>query len=312
VRPVRRRETFDRQWSHFAERLHYVPIAGAAGLADKVAHTSASRRLAAASPLPEHPAVGSEFVVRTLKDANLVDRARIILEKPSAWTSHRQTSQRHAARHVHEEQVFRIDHFLGKEAARTSWPSASPTACSSRSGTATTSTTSRSTCLRSFRSGPGGLLRGHRAFRDMVVTTCSRSSPSWPWSPHRARAECDQRGEEQGLPLLRRSTSRAWCAGSTRATGLPGSPPTRRPRPSSPCAARSTTALAGVPFFLRTGKRMARARASSRSPSVSRRRACSRRARCRAQGPDHLTFDLAMHRSFPSRSTASARGQGCP
>jgi len=36
-----------------------------------------------------------------------------------------------------ESQVFRIDHFLGKEAAQTSWRFASPTVYSSRSGTAT-------------------------------------------------------------------------------------------------------------------------------------------------------------------------------
>ena len=52
---------------------------------------------------------------------------------------------------------------------------------------------------------------------------------------------------------------------------------------------------AGVPFFLRTGKRHgARASASSPSPSASRPRACFPiGSGVGAQGPDHLTFDLA-------------------
>ena len=42
---------------------------------------------------------------------------------------------------------------------------------------------------------------------------------------------------------------------------------------------------AGVPFFLRTGKRMAEDSASSRSPFASRRRACSLPVRASARGP---------------------------
>jgi len=38
-----------------------------------------------------------------------------------------------------DSQVFRIDHFLARRRRRTSWPCASPTASSSRSGTASTS-----------------------------------------------------------------------------------------------------------------------------------------------------------------------------
>jgi len=50
---------------------------------------------------------------------------------------------------------------------------------------------------------------------------------------------------------------------------------------------------AGVPFFLRTGKRWPRASASFRLRSASRPRACFLRIPgVGAQGPDHLTFDL--------------------
>ena len=43
-----------------------------------------------------------------------------------------------------EKQIYRIDHYLGKETVRTSWRSVSPTESLSRSGTAATSTTCRS------------------------------------------------------------------------------------------------------------------------------------------------------------------------
>ena len=70
---------------------------------------------------------------------------------------------------------------------------------------------------------------------------------------------------------------------------------TRRPRRSSPSSARSTTGAGpGVPFYLRTGKRMAEgARIISiafREPPKSMFPAGSGVG---AQGPDHLTFDLA-------------------
>ena len=69
---------------------------------------------------------------------------------------------------------------------------------------------------------------------------------------------------------------------------------TPAPRPSSPCAARSTTgAGAGCPFYLRTGKRMGEgARIISiafREPPQSMFPEHSRVGR---YGPDHLTFDL--------------------
>ena len=110
-------------------------------------------------------------------------------------------------------------------------------------------------------------------------------------------AGTDRRGEEQGLPLAAaRSSRRRWCAGSTTATSTsPACTRTRRPRRSS----RSRCEIdnwrwAGVPFYLRTGKRMAdggriisiafREPPKSMFPSGSG---------VGAHGPDHLTFDLA-------------------
>ena len=106
-----------------------------------------------------------------------------------------------------------------------------------------------------------------------------------------------QRGEEQGLPL-----DAADRAGRRRARPVRGLPrrarrrrPTPRPRRSSRCAARSTTGAGpACRSTCAPASAWPRAPASSRSPSASRRRACSRAGSgVGAHGPDHLTFDLA-------------------
>ena len=62
---------------------------------------------------------------------------------------------------------------------------------------------------------------------------------------------------------------------------------------------------AGVPFFLRTGKRLAEVKDYfSRLPRAAQEHV-SRRSGVGAQGPDHLTFDLADASNCPCRSMAS-------
>ena len=74
-----------------AQRLHYLSVPPKAALA----------------------------VITMLRDANLVDRARVVMEKPfgtdldSAIALNDQVHET-----FHERQIFRIDHFLGKEAAQ--------------------------------------------------------------------------------------------------------------------------------------------------------------------------------------------------
>ena len=119
-------ETFGRgrvneeDWDRFERRLSWVDGgAGAIGLADAVAKAEADigeerRRLHYLSV----PPAAAAAVIKTLGDAGLVERSRIIMEKP--FGTDLATSQKLNAM-VHEvfaeEQVFRIDHFLGKEAA---------------------------------------------------------------------------------------------------------------------------------------------------------------------------------------------------
>ena len=108
------------QWDTFAHKLHFVPQSAgpeALGQAVKEAEEKlgdAYRRLHYLS-VPPRAAVN---VIDMLRDADLVDRSRVVMEKPFG------TDLRSAVelnRRVHEtfseDQIFRIDHFLGKEPA---------------------------------------------------------------------------------------------------------------------------------------------------------------------------------------------------
>lgn len=110
----------EEDWHHFERRLSWVDgSAGPAALAEAVARAEAdigeeSRRLHYLSVPPGAAAA----VIRTLGEAGLVDRSRIVMEKPFG-TDLASAIELNAMVHevFDEEQVFRIDHFLGKEAA---------------------------------------------------------------------------------------------------------------------------------------------------------------------------------------------------
>jgi len=109
------------QWAGFEQKLTFVPqSAGPEGLAAGVAKAEAEiggdvRRLHYLS-IPPNAAAD---VIEMLGKADLVHRARVIMEKPFGTDL---ASARALNDTVHrifdEEQVFRIDHFLGKEAAQ--------------------------------------------------------------------------------------------------------------------------------------------------------------------------------------------------
>ncbi len=94
--------------------------------------------------------------------------------------------------------------------------SGSPTVCSSRSGTASTSTTSRSTCPRRSSIGHRGrLLRDDRRVpRHGRRPTCSRCSRSWRWS-RRPRSSPRRSAKRRTRCSARccRSSRRTSCAG---------------------------------------------------------------------------------------------------
>jgi glucose-6-phosphate 1-dehydrogenase len=111
----------EEEWARFAGKLRYVPqSAGAEALSGAVSAAEeelgdAVRRLHYLSVPPK----AALAVINMLRAADLVDRARVIMEKPfgsdlySAVTLNARVHETFA-----ESQIFRIDHFLGKEPAQ--------------------------------------------------------------------------------------------------------------------------------------------------------------------------------------------------
>ena len=109
------------QWAGFESKLSFVPLSsGPDGLADAVrkAEEAIGGEVRRLHYLSIPPSVASD-VIHLLGKADLVDRSRVIMEKPFGTDL---VSARELNAVVHEifeeEQVFRIDHFLGKEAAQ--------------------------------------------------------------------------------------------------------------------------------------------------------------------------------------------------
>ena len=109
------------EWAAFAQTLDYVPLATGA---DALRHAveKAEQALGGESRRVHYlsvPPAAALSAVRLLAEADLVARCRIIMEKPfgtdlaSAVSLNAQLHEVFA-----EDQIFRIDHFLGKEAAQ--------------------------------------------------------------------------------------------------------------------------------------------------------------------------------------------------
>lgn len=296
-----RGELSDDLWSHFAGTISYVPNdAGAEGLAKAVSAKEAEltgtvRRLHYLSIPPS----ASAAVVQRLFEATLVERSRIILEKPFGTDL---ASARTLNATVHEifdeDQVFRIDHFLGKEAALN---------------------------ILAFRFAnglfepiwnrdhidhvqidvPESLSVGERAdfyeqtgaFRDMVVTHLFQILAFMAMEPPTA-LEPTAINEEKNkvfrsmLPIDPRHVIRGQYEGYRRTPGV--DPHSQTETFVALRVEIDNWRWAGVPFYLRTGKEMAEgARIISiafREPPKSMFPAGSGVG---TQGPDHLTFDLA-------------------
>ena len=109
------------QWDAFAGNLRYVPVtAGPEALAAAVADAEAqlgdeARRLHYLSVPPK----SALDVITMLGEAKLVERSRVVMEKPFGTdlaSAIRLNDEVHET--FDESRIFRIDHFLGKEAAQ--------------------------------------------------------------------------------------------------------------------------------------------------------------------------------------------------
>ena len=122
IREHSTREMGDTDWHEFAQRLDFVPLsAGPLALGEAVGRAEAllpgevNQRLHYLSVPPK----AALAAVRTIAEADLVERSRVVMEKPFG-TDYASAVALNAQLHevFEEDQIFRIDHFLGKEAAQ--------------------------------------------------------------------------------------------------------------------------------------------------------------------------------------------------
>src|SRR5262245_14084170 len=122
IREHSRLEVSTEDLAEFTERLDWAPHTGGPQ-ALRSAVLDSDRKHADPGALRLHylsvPPQAALAVVRTIAEADLVPRSRIVMEKPFGTDL---ISARALNARLHEvfdeEQIFRIDHFLGKEAAQ--------------------------------------------------------------------------------------------------------------------------------------------------------------------------------------------------
>jgi glucose-6-phosphate 1-dehydrogenase len=109
------------EWITFAENLDYIPMAAGAEVL-RAAVDKAETALGGESRRVHYlsvPPSAALAAVRLLAEANLVERSRIIMEKPFGTDLESAVSLNATLHEVFSEnQIFRIDHFLGKEPAQ--------------------------------------------------------------------------------------------------------------------------------------------------------------------------------------------------
>ena len=288
-------------WDAFSNNLNYVPLtAGAAVLKAAVLEAERSfnvecRRLHYLS-VPPNAALSA---VRLLGEAELVDRSRVIMEKPFGTDLASAVLLNNKLHEVFDEdRIFRIDHFLGKEAAQN---------------------------ILAFRFANGlfepiwnrnfinhvqidvpeklglgkrsGFYEQTGAYKDMVVTHLFQilgfMAMEAPTSLEpKPISEEKNKVFRSMLPIKPADVVRGQYTGYRSEEGVSADSDTE-----TFIALRchiDNWRWAGVPFYLRTGKRMAEGQRiisiAFREPPKSMFPAGSGIGE---QGPDHLTFDLA-------------------
>jgi glucose-6-phosphate 1-dehydrogenase len=291
----------DAAWKRFAERLTYVPQgAGPEGLASAVKEAEAllgpgTRRLHYLSVPPK----AAQAVIAMLRDSDLVEHSRVVMEKPFGHDFASAVQLNDFVHSVfHESQIFRIDHFLGKEAAQN---------------------------ILAFRFANGlfepiwnrgfidhvqidipetlgldqraSFYEATGAYKDMVVTHLMQVMAFVAMEPPTAlepRAISEEKNKvfRSMLPIDVRKVVRGQYGGYRDEEGV-----------SRDSDTETFIALqvdidswrwAGVPFYLRTGKKMAEGmRIISIAFKEAPRSMFPANSGVGAQGPDHLTFDLA-------------------
>jgi glucose-6-phosphate 1-dehydrogenase len=289
------------QWANFAKIVTYVPQgAGPQALAEAVAKAEANlgpnvRRLHYLSVPPK----AARDVINMLREADLVERSRVVMEKPFGTDLASAVALNDFLHETFKEsQIFRIDHFLGKEAAQN---------------------------ILAFRFANGlfepiwnrnfidhiqidipetlgldqraNFYESTGAFKDMVVTHLFQVMAFVAMEPPTAlepRAISEEKNKvfRSMLPIKCSHVVRGQFAGYRELKGVAKDSDTE-----TFIALRvgiDNWRWAGVPIYLRTGKKMAEGiRIISIAFKEAPRTMFPSGSGVGTQGPDHLTFDLA-------------------
>ncbi|WP_293052291.1 glucose-6-phosphate dehydrogenase [Mycobacterium sp.] len=289
------------QWANFAKTVRYVPqSAGPEALAAAVAEAESHlgpdiRRLHYLSVPPN----AARSVITLLREAGLIERSCVVLEKPFGTDLASAVALNNFLHETFDEsQIFRIDHFLGKEAAQN--------ILAFRFANGLFEPIWNRNFIDHIQIDiPETLGLGERAnfyestgaYKDMVVTHLFQvmafvvMEPPTALEP-RAISEEKDKVFRSMLPVKPTDVVRGQYNGYRNEAGVAKDSDTE-----------TFIALkigidnwrwAGVPIYLRTGKRMAEGiRIISIAFKEAPRTMFPPGSGVGTQGPDHLTFDLA-------------------
>jgi glucose-6-phosphate 1-dehydrogenase len=291
-------------YQEFLDRVSYVPqAAGSEGLATAVDHAEAALGAPAARlhylAVPPSAALTA---VNRIADAKLVERARVVLEKPFGVDLGSARELNAAVHQVFEEpQIYRIDHFLGKEAALNilafRFANGLFEPIWNRNHIDHVQIDVPETLGMEGRSS---FYERVGAYRDMVVTHLFQVLAIVAIEPPTA-LEPEAISEEKNKvfrclrPLTGRDAVRGQYEGYRDEPGV--APDSDTETFIALRAQIDNWRWAGVPFYLRTGKRMAE---DARIISIAFREPPKSMfppgSGVGVHGPDHLTFDLSRGR----------------